>query len=161
MRARFALALLLVPVLLAAPATAKGKAKKAAETPPDFPAVSLADTACTPDGAFGHRFARSGHIDATAGEEWAPFERLMADGAQIRVEASFTGSRDGPDNDIARAKKFLHAFEKAVGKKDFPERKTHNNGTEFHSDKDAGSGLSLLIRQDDDRVTATCIDHDR
>jgi len=159
---RFALALM----LLAAPAAAKGKhvPKADADNAPHYGAVESAAEACTADGAFGHRFSREryGHIDSVAGSEWEPFTRLSINDHEIRAEASFRGVSDDLDGDIAAAKKFLREFEKAADKKDtFPHKKKHNNGVELYSGEEPDTGLHFLIRQDDERITATCINQDR
>lgn len=159
---RFLLAL----TVLAAPAMAKTKhAPKAEEdAAPHYEAVESAAEACTPDGAFGHRFSREhyGHIDGTAGSEWEPFTRLSINDHEIRAEASFRGVSDDLDGDIAAAKKFLRDFEKAADKKEtFPHKKKHSNGVELYSGEEPDTGLRFLIRQDDERITATCINQDR
>lgn len=155
--ALFALAL----TLCATPALA-AKHKSEEDKTPDYPAVSLADDVCTADSAFGRRFGRGyGHVDTTVSPDWAPFTKLTIETNQLRAAANFRGTTDSLDGDITAAKKFLKAFVKAVDKEKFPERKAHTNGSEFHSGKENDGGLSLMIRQDDEIVSATCINQDR
>lgn len=147
-------------LMIASPALAKAAAEK---HEPNFPAVSQAEEACSAEGAFGRDFLRqhNGHTDTTVGESWAPFGKLSIGYDEIRAAASFHGSTASFEEDRALAKKFLKAFEKAAGEKPFADRKPHTNGVELYSSKDPGSGFAFLIRQDDDRVTATCRSLDR
>ncbi len=141
--------------------TSVAAAKLESDHKPKFPAVTHAAKACTPDGAFGRDFTREGygHIDSTADEDWAPFEHLTIAGKEITVEASFHDAGTGDEGDVALARKFRKAFEKAIeddGK--FPEHEKHGDGIEFRTKKDPDRGLVFQIRQNEDRVIATCID---
>jgi hypothetical protein len=156
----------LVFVLLAAPALAAGHNKHAEKSQddktPDYPVIAMADDICTADGAFGRRFGRGyGHIDTTVSPDWAPFAKLTIETNQLRAAANFRGTTESLDGDISAAKKFLKVLIKAVDKEKFPDRKTHTNGTEFRSGKENDGGLSLMIRQDDEIISATCINEDR
>ncbi len=138
-------------------------AKTPARVPkPHYEAVANAGAICSATGAFGRAFARSGRIDATAEEDWAPFTRLTIGRNEIRAEASFHGAGETLDDDIARAADFRRALDKALtGRHVFQQRQAHGNGVEFLSGKDPGAGLSFLIRQDEDRIVAGCVDPDR
>ncbi|GAA0543365.1 hypothetical protein FHS83_000376 [Rhizomicrobium palustre] len=156
MQYRFA-ALALALLLAAAPAVAKSH-KHAEES--KAPALSMAGEACTREGAFGRLFPRgySGHIDATVSEEWEPFGKLTGERGRIVAIASFRGAGDSFEEDSAKAAAFLKAFDHAVkAAGHFPDRKSHEDGVEYHSSHEPDTGLAFLIRQDDEIITASCI----
>lgn len=163
---RLSIAVLAIALPLAAADAAKTKQahepkppkEKAEET---YPAVSHAGEACTADGAFGRKFLRdrNGTTDTTVDEDWAPFTKLSIRYNEITAEADFRGSGDSQDEDEAAAKKFLKAFEKA--EHHFAHHTAHTNGSEFHDKEHGESGMSLMIRQDEEHVVARCVSHDR
>lgn len=140
-----------------APLWAKA-AKNKDEKPKPYPVLDQ-KTLCDSEGGFGRRFLRqrSGETQATAEEDWAPFTRLTIGYREIRAEASFRGAGESQEDDEAAATKFRKAFEKSDH--GFARHKAHSNGTEYESDDKAG--VSFLIRQDQEHVTAICRSQDR
>lgn len=141
--------------------TFAASAKPETEHKPKVPAVAHAAKACTPDGAFGREFTRDryGHLDSTVDDDWAPFEHLTIAGGEITAEASFHDAGASAEDDMALAKKFRKAFQKAVeDKAEFPEHEKHGDGIEFRSKKDSDRGLVFQLWQDQDRIIAKCID---
>jgi len=124
-------------------------------------AISHAAKVCTEEGGFGHLFAgmNRGTIDATAGDEWAPFVRLHIAGHTITATADFTGTADSAEEDAALTGKFFKAFDKAVTEKHkFPHREHAGSSVVFHTSEAPGSGLVFELQRDDARVLATCSD---
>jgi hypothetical protein len=124
---------------------------------PDHGAVAHAAKACTAQGAFGRRFGelQYGHIDATAGDEWAPFEMLTISAHRITSIATFQG-KPGEDG-FEPAHRFLKAFDKAVKEAaKFPHRQAHGDGVTFRSGDAPDAGLEFDIRQDGEHVIADC-----
>jgi len=153
---RFILAGVIALVIQAA--DAKPPAEPA---PPKFAAVAHAATICTDKGAFGRLFPRGGygHVDTTADDDWAPFEKLSIAAGEITAVAPFRGAGDSRETDEALAEKFRKALDKAVeAKHHFAKREAHHTGVAFHAGKEPGHGLTLEIRQEDDHVVATCLE---
>jgi hypothetical protein len=136
-----------------------------AKTPiplPDYEAVAKAAEICSAHGAFGRSFARTGSIDATADEDWAPFRKLTLSPNEIHAEASFHGIGGTLEEDIALATDFRLALDKALTAKHvFKARQAHNNGAAFQSSKESASGMSFLLRQEQEVIVGDCIDLDR
>jgi hypothetical protein len=140
-------------------------AAKPAQEPktPTYEAVEHASDICSTTGAFGRKFGRtgSGRVDTTVGEDWAPFTKLTIMPGEIHAEASFRGVGDSQEEDEAAAKKFRTALDKALTASHvLAHRKAHSNGAEFESHED-GSGIAFLLRQDEEHITADCIDRVR
>jgi hypothetical protein len=139
-------------------------AQAAAAKPPALPkfeAVAQAAKICTAKGAFGRLFPRAGygHVDTTAGDDWAPFAKLTLAEGEITAIASFRGTGDSREADEAAAKEFLQALDKAVqAKHHFAHREAHRSGAAFRGGKEPGNGLTFEVRQEDDHIIATCIE---
>ena len=143
----------LIVIALAIALTGSAAAKE-----PVTEAVQHAGDICKATGGFGRVFSRGyGHVDATAGDDWAPFGKLTIAAGEITSEASFRGAGDSAEDDAARAEKFFKALDKAVtAKKRFAHRETNGNAVRFSSGKEPGSGVVLELRQDGDAIVATC-----
>ena len=129
--------------------------------PTEYEAVQQAADICSAKGAFGRSFARTGRIDTTVDEAWAPFAKLSLTANEIRAEASFHGSGETLEEDMAQAEDFRHALEKAITAKHvFPHSKKQGKAMVF-SAKEDGSGLSFVLERDEDHVIAACIDRER
>ncbi len=126
--------------------------------PAEYEAIKQAAGICSAKGAFGRGFARSGSIDTTADEEWAPFTKLSLGQNAIRAEASFHGSGESQEEDVAQAEDFRQALEKAlIAKHVFAHSKKQGKTMAFGANED-GSGLSFILGRDEDHVIAECID---
>jgi len=98
-----------------------------------------------------------GHVDATASDDWAPFEKLTIEAGAFAAVAPFRGSGDTLEDDVAHAEHFLKALDKAVtAKGHFKHRETSGNAVRFTSGKEAGSGVTLQLRQEEDQIVAIC-----
>lgn len=148
--------ILLMLIAFTAPAMAK----------PPAPAIAHIAKICTPDGAFGRSFGASqyGQVDAIADDEWAPFRRLViatdrSGAPQISAEASFHDAGESYEDDVALARRFLRALDKAItAKHRFPHRETGGRGVTFHTSNEPDGGLVFDLHQESDRVIAACID---
>jgi hypothetical protein len=121
-------------------------------------AVKHVSDICKATGGLGRVFGRGyGHVDTTAGDDWAPFEKLTIATGEITAVASFRGSGDTLEDDVAHAERFFHALDKAVtAKGPFKHRDTSGNAVRFSSGKQAGSGVTLEFHQEQDQIIATC-----
>jgi hypothetical protein len=153
---------ILLVVLMALPlAAADAKpAKSAAQEPKEPPAAALAHAGdiCKTTGGFGRVFGRGyGHVDATASDEWAPFERLTIEPGRITAEASFSGATDNLEGDVEKADRFLKALDRAIAAKHhFPHRETSGAAVRFSAGKDKGSGTTLILEREQDQIRAVC-----
>jgi hypothetical protein len=142
-------------IALALPATAKPAA-----VPKDPPPAVLAHAAdiCKATGGFGRVFGRGyGQVDATASEDWAPFEQLSIGAGEIVAQASFHGAADTLEGDVAKAEAFLKSLDKAVtAKAKFPHRETSGNRYRYSGGKEPGTGVTLELNQDREIVVAIC-----
>jgi hypothetical protein len=132
--------------------------KPAVPKEPVAEAVKHAGDICKATGGFGRVFGRGyGHVDATADDDWAPFEKLTIETGAIAAVAPFRGSGDTLEDDVAHAEHFLKALDKAVtAKGHFKHREASGNAVRFSSGKDAGSGITLQFRQEQDQIVANC-----
>lgn len=144
-------------IIAASVASADAKPAKP-EAAPEAAAITHAGDICKATGGFGRVFGRGyGHVDTTADDEWAPFERLTIEAGRITAEASFNGSGDSLENDVANAEKFLKALDHAVtAKGHFPHRDASGNTIRFANGKQAGSGVTLVLRQEQELIVALC-----
>jgi hypothetical protein len=157
---------MMLRVFLAAMIALPIVASRAEAPKPDPKAVAHVAKACTKDGAFGRPFGEAGygHVDAIADDEWAPFRRLTigaarGDGMIISAEASFHDAGDSREDDIALARVFFKALDKAItAKHRFPHREANGNGVTFHTSKEPDAGLVFDIHREADRVIADCVD---
>lgn len=152
--------ILLAGIVLVALQGADAKTPAVPKEPPAA-AVSHADKICTASGGFGRRFGRGyGHVDATAGDDWAPFAKLTVEGGHISAEASFHGARDSEEDDAAAAEHFFKALDHAVeAKHKFAHREASGGGSiVFHTAKEQGTGLVFEISLRGDTVVAACSD---
>ncbi|MDR3526527.1 MAG: hypothetical protein P4L57_04540 [Rhizomicrobium sp.] len=124
--------------------------------PAEYEALKQAAEMCSAKGAFGRSFARSGRVDTTADEEWAPFTKLSLTSAAIRAEASFHGSGETLAEDIEQAEDFRQALEKAITAKHlFAHSKKQGKAMVYSANED-GSGLSFVLDLEEDHVIALC-----
>ncbi len=133
----------------------------AAKAPPQAPPAAVlrhAGDICRNTGGFGRVFGRGyGQVDATASDDWVPFEKLTIEPHAITAEASFRGTGETIEDDVARAEKFLKALDHAVtGTHHFKHRETSGGAVRFSDGKAAGSGLVLELHQDREQIIATC-----
>jgi hypothetical protein len=143
-------------MLVTLTASASAKAPKPKE--PAAPAITHAGDICKTIGGFGRVFGRGyGHVDALAGEDWAPFEKLAIEPGRITAEASFRGVTDTLEGDVEAAEKFLKSLDRAVqAKHHFKHRETSGGAVRFSSGKDVGSGVVLMLEQEQDLIRAVC-----
>jgi hypothetical protein len=145
--------------LMLAMALAAAAAKPAAAPKEPEPAVlkHIGDI-CKPAGGFGRVFGRGyGHVDATAGDDWAPFEKLSIEEGAITAEATFRGLGDSLEDEVALAGKFLKKLDHAIeAKHTFKHRETGGNAVRFSSGKEPGTGMVLELHQDREIVVAMC-----
>lgn len=126
------------------------------------PAIKHVEDICTPEGGFGRHFAEAGygHVDSVADEEWAPFRHLTIStqsAYRIAAEASFDAAHTQDEN-VAIARRFFHALDKAVAAKQrFPHRDAHDGGITFSTGEQPDTGLLFDIRQDGTHVLADCV----
>jgi hypothetical protein len=147
----------LVPALLIAAAIASADAKPAKpDAAPEPAAIKHTDAICKTTGGFGRVFGRgNGHVDTTASDDWAPFEKLTIEQYNIVAEASFRGTTDTLEGDVAIAEKFFKTLSKAIAAKGhFKRHDSRGNGVVFENGKEAGPMLELS--QEQDRIIATC-----
>ncbi len=113
---------------------------------------------CRPTSAFGHVFGRGyGHVDAMAGDDWTPFEKLSIEEGAITAEASFRGAGDSLEDDVTLAEKFLKKLDRAIeAKHKFKHRETSGNAVRFSSGKEPGTGMLLELHQDREIIVAIC-----
>jgi hypothetical protein len=132
--------------------------KPAVPKEPVAEAVEHAGDICKATGGFGRVFGRGpGHVDATAADDWAPFEKLTIETGTITAVAPFRGSGETLEDDVAHAERFLKALDKAVtAKQHFKHREASGNAVRFTSGKEAGSGVTLQLRQEEDQIVAIC-----
>ncbi len=132
--------------------------KPATPKEPVAAAVEHAGDICKATGGFGRGFGRGyGHVDATADDDWAPFEKLTIAAGEIAAVAPFRGSGDTLEDDAAHAEHFLKALDKAVtAKAHFKHREASGNAVRFSPGKDAGAGVTLQLRQEEDQIIAIC-----
>lgn len=145
----------LVLALMIAVVSADAKPAKP-DAAPEPAAIAHAGDICKTTGGFGRVFGRGyGHVDATASEEWAPFERLTIEAGHITAEASFNGTGDSLEADVANAAKFLKRLDHAV-KGRFPHREVSGAAFRYSDGKEAGSGVVLILRQERELIVAQC-----
>jgi hypothetical protein len=138
--------------------TAASAKPPAAPKQPEPAVIKHAGDICKPIGGFGRVFGRGyGHVDATASDDWAPFERLSIESGAITAEASFRGAGDSIEDDAALAEKFLkklaHAIE-AKGK--FKHRETRGDARRYSTGKEEGTGIVLELHQEQELIVAAC-----
>ena len=150
--------LLCLVVVMAFQAAAAKTPKPAVPKEPVTEAVKHAGDICKVTGGFGRVFGRGdGHVDATAADDWAPFEKLTIETGAITAVAPFRGSGDTLEDDVAHAERFLKALDKAVtAKGHFKHREASGNNVRFGSGKEAGSGVTLQLHQEEDQIVAVC-----
>jgi hypothetical protein len=148
----------ILPVLVLAgflPAAAK---PATAPKEPEPAVLKHTGDICKPIGGFGRVFGRGyGHVDAMAGDDWAPFEKLSIEEGAITAEASFRGFGDTLEDDVALAEKFLKKLDHAIeAKHTFKHRETSGNAVRFSSGKEPGTGMLFELHQDREAVVAIC-----
>lgn len=143
---------------IALPFAASAKTPKSEPKEPPAAAISHAGEICKTTGGFGRVFGRGyGHVDAMASEDWAPFEKLAIEPGRITAEASFRGVTDTLEGDVVAAEKFLKSLDHAVeGKHHFKHRETSGGAVRFSSGQEGGSGVVLMIEQEQDLIRAVC-----
>lgn len=150
--------LLCVVMAIALQAADAKTPKSAAPKEPVAAVVKHAGDICTATGGFGRVFGRGdGHVDTTASDDWAPFEKLTIQAGDITAVAPFRGTGDTLEDDVAHAARFFHALDKAVtAKGHFKHRETSGNAVRFSSSKEPQSGVTLAFRQEQDQIVAMC-----
>ncbi len=140
---------------MALPAAAKPPA-----TPkePEPAVLKHAGDICKPIGGFGRVFGRGyGHVDAMAGDDWAPFERLSIEEGAITAEATFRGAGDSIEDDAALAEKFLKKLDHAIeAKGKFKHHETRGNARRYSTGKEEGTGIVLELHQEQELIVAVC-----
>jgi hypothetical protein len=138
--------------------TAASAKPPAAPKEPEPAVLKHAGDICKTTGGFGRVFGRGyGHVDATASEDWAPFEKLSIEAGAITAEASFRGLGDSLEDEAVLAEKFFKKLDHAIeAKKHFPHREKSGNAIRYSNGKEPGTGIVLELRQEADVIVALC-----
>ena len=150
---------ILLALLIAVPlAAAEAKTTKPEPKEPPAAAIEHAGDICKATGGFGRVFGRGyGHVDAVANEDWAPFEKLTIEPGRITAEASFAGATETLEGDVEKAAKFLKALDHAIeAKHHFPHRETSGAAKRYSDGAEKGSGVTLVLEQEQDQIRAVC-----